>query len=314
MTIFNIIKMEYKSKKTILIVQILYNFLDSIRPFIYIYFPPIIIDLLINNQINSAYLLVVFFTLLSFFCDLFLRLLYIPFQVNAYILPHQFNKINLLHLLEIDYRYSQENKSINQYNNSINYSWQCSSIAYLFISIIVNSITNIVIITIIMANLDFYVLIFIAFIVFLNFILNTFKTKKLKRLGEIKNEIDRNIKYDFSVLLDLKYGKEIRMYPKLKELFLIKHDENIKKAEKHNNKVRKFTTSIDLLQNFILVFQNIVLYILIIYKYSKSLISLGAFFIYINTANKVYSTLNNITNVINEYASFKIFSQAFNDF
>ena len=313
LSIINIIKQEYKTKKSILIIQVLYNFFVAVRPFIYIYFPPLVIDYLIANQINKAYICIILFSALSIICDLIIGLLYVPYSVNGYILPHQFNKTNLLHLLEIDYKYTQETQSIKQYNNSLHHSWQCSSLAYSFISVLISSTTSFIFIILIMSTLDFYILLFILFMVVLNYFINIFKIKTQKKFSDIKNELNRNIKYDSSVLLDLKYGKEIRLYPKLHTMFLEKYQNNVKKLEQHNYKERKFVLSINLFQSFLLVVQNSIIYIIMIYKYAKSLITFGMFFMYINTANQIYQTLTNISNLANEISTFKIFAKSFND-
>lgn len=314
MTLLNIIIMEWKTKKSILFIQILYNVFLAIKPFIYICFPPLIIDYLVLGEINQTYLVISIFSALSILGDLILQYLYIPYQTNGYILPHQFNKKNLLHLICIDYKYSEQNQSINDYNNSLNYSWQFSSIAYNFISIIISTIVKFALIISIMFTLDIIMIVLIIAVVIISFVINKIKIKINKKYSDVSNFLGRKKEYSTKVLLSLEYGKELRMYPKLHTLFIRKLKNNVNEMEKHNYKVRKFNFVIDFIQNFVSVLQNIFIYLIMIYKYSLEKITLGSFFTYINTANEIYSTFLKLATLGTTIAQFHTYTEAYNKF
>lgn len=313
-TIFNIIKQEYKLKKSILIIQILYNIIISFKPFLFICLPPLVIDYLSNNQISYSYLIIFILSILANIVDIFSLLLYIPYHTNGYILPYYFNKNNFFKMLIIDFKYSEQNESINAYNNSINYSWKCSEIAYSFISIIISSITKIILIISILVSLDIFIILFILLIVLINLYINSIRLKHNKKNSDKINELNRTIRYNSEILMSLDYGKEIRMYPKLKELFTKKYKNGYKEVESINVKNNKYNFCINMVQEILTIIQNIIIYMVMIYKYYLKQISIGAFFTYINTAKELYNTFANIFSLINELNNFKLYAESYNSF
>lgn len=314
LTFLSVFKDELKFNKKSVLIQLLYGIANGVSPFIYICFPPLIIDYLVKKEINKTYLIISLFSLAAIIINILLKYLYAKYQQNNYYLPRQFNKRNIFKSIIIDFKYTEQKDSIEKYNNSLNFCWTCCSIVYDFFSSLITSIIKFALIITILLTLDFYVVLFVIFIVLINYLISTLIIKKNKKYSEERNKIERYTNYYNKILAGLEYGKEKRLYPNIQKLFYDEYEVKTNEIINHDKKVRNYNFIMSKLTSLITFIQNIGIYYMMIYKYSLNQITIGSFFAYIGIANEMYNAFASLVYNSIQLSKFKTYAKAYNEF
>lgn len=314
MTFWNILKKQFRERKSNFFIQLIYGINNAVSPFIFICFPPLIIDYLITKSYNKTFLIISVFSLLSIFVKVLSNYIYAKFQGGVYYMPHQYNKKNIYKTIIMDFKYSEQNNDLENYNNSLNAAWTCCELVYDFFTTFIIAIVKFALIISILLTLDLYIVIFVIVVVIINYFLNVSINKKNKEYNEKRNNISRFVNYYDEILVGLNYGKEKRLFPKLQHLFYRKYEDKIDEIYKHDNKVRKYNFFVSSISNIITTLQNIVIYGMMIYKYSLNQISLGSFFTYIGIANEMYNAFSSLVNVSIQLSKFNTYAKSYNKF
>jgi len=321
MTFFGVLKEEFRKHKLSVVIQLLHGICSAIRPFIFICFPPLIIDYLITQSFSKTYLIIGIFALSATIIDILAGFIYAKFQSNVYFLPHQFNKQNILKSKQnisksivIDFKYMEQKESLEKYTYSLDSAWTCCSIVYDFFTTLIIAIVKFILIISLLLTLDLYIVLFVVGIVIINYFINALIIKKNKQFGEQRNKISRFVNYYDDILAGLEFGKEKRLYPKLHNLFFQKYTDSTHDLIEYDKKVRNYNFQMTTLTQIISTLQNIGIYFMMIHKYSLNEITLGSFFAYVGIANELYSTFSQLINVSIQLSKFKIYAKTYNDF
>ncbi len=292
---FSLLRKSYPQRLFVLPISIILN---AARPFVFIFFPAVIIDNLTNGADIKTILLYIAIMCLSAFVISFVTEVLDEYDsVWEACFAFQVTGTLLEKYMEIDMEDIETADIYNKYsmaNTALDYG-----VGYFIDSIkeISTKVLELIAASIIIATLHpLVIIVIIGFTVLLSYI-QKIRLKEERKFDESVIPERRKYNYYYNTSNDFQYGKEIRIYNIRKSLIArveALNEKYIKSFKDTKKKAYKY----QIIYNIINLIQHAGIYCYMIFSFSIQSISIGYFTIYLGSIERFKNALNSISQSI----------------
>ena len=269
--------------------QVLYTLTTAFKPFIFILFPMLIIEISINQEVASRLLLSIFLISLCVWGFELIILLTESIQ-SIYNLKfnHYFKKKIAYKAMIMDYKDTENAESLDLLESAKEAIWELSGS---LITDLLGYLLKLVFLFVIMSTLHPLIALFTLSIVIAIYFINRYASTKNNEYDIQKSKFSREKRYAEEFVLDFELGMDIRIYNGA-GLFVHKHAEAVKKIIDIQKKQNNFNLFITVVTSFLSTLVLGVTYVYLIRTYNLGLIAISSFLVYIAAVAEFYKAID----------------------
>ena len=301
-------KIAFKYRPSYVFLLFFQIVLNSLSPFSKIIFPSLIIEELTKvplDQVNIHQItfLLILFLAIEFLIPFLLNIIWMFLLHNENMLNKYWQKMMGEKMMKMRFYHLENPEVLDQISKAkdglLGYGNNLGGFQALINNIIqvISNLLSIIGLIYIIAQINGWLILILLFIVDLR-LWNQSKIKNLNiKRWEERKRIDRENEYYTSLLVDFKYGKDIRLYA-CKDLFIDKNKEYIEDTYHYQVQLNQKFKRLSIIDNGLNMLNQLLTYGYVAYYFIKSYISISQYSLYVTTINNFISFSYNIFNSV----------------